>query len=363
MKKIFLVLFVIFNSCLQNRSEEIVVLPSNLEVTTFKVGVAKIDVSFFADKVNFYKVKSGIPGQDFEKITGNKATFIYPSSGEFEILVQAHATDTEFISKTAKIKIEEVEISPGIPGAGFVSPNTYAGYNLVWQDEFDGDELSQDWAYDLGDGCPGLCGWGNNELQSYKKENLRLEKGYLIIEAKKEMDGNKSYTSTRIKTQEKKSFLYGRMDIRAALPKGKGIWPAIWMLGDNITEVGWPKCGEIDIMEMIGGEENTVHGTAHWDNNGQVASYGGKTSLTAGTLNDNFHVYSIIWDERKIVWLLDDKPFHEIDIRPSGLSEFHLPHFFLINIAVGGNWPGSPDQTTVFPQKFAVDYIRVFQKN
>jgi hypothetical protein len=363
MKKIFLVLFVIFNSCLQNRSEEMVVLPQNLEVTTFKVGIAKIDVSFFADNVSFFKVKSGIIGQDFERITGNKATFIYPSSGEFEIVVQAHASEADFISKTAKIRIEEVEISPGIPGAGFVSPQTYAGYKLVWQDEFEGGELSQDWVYDLGDGCPGLCGWGNNELQSYKKENLRLEKGYLIIEAKKELDGNKSYTSTRIKTQEKKSFLYGRMDIRAALPKGKGIWPAIWMLGENITEVGWPKCGEIDIMEMIGGEENTVHGTAHWDNNGQVATYGGKTSLTAGTFNDNFHVYSIVWDERKILWLLDDKPFHEIDITPSGLSEFHLPHFFLINMAVGGNWPGSPDQSTVFPQKFAVDYIRVFQKN
>lgn len=253
-----------------------------------------------------------------------------------------------------------------IPETGFESPTSYEGYRLVWSDEFDGNTLSSDWVFDMGDGCPNLCGWGNNELQSYTRDNVRVENGHLIIQARRESSGGREFTSSRIKTQGRQSFKFGRIDIRAALPKGQGIWPALWMLGDNINQVGWPRCGEIDIMEMIGGSangrDNTVHGTVHWDNNGSHAEFGGSVTLQEGIFNDNFHVFSIIWDESKIVWLLDDEQYHEIDTSPSGLDEFRESFFFLFNIAVGGNWPGNPDNTTSFPQQMVVDYVRVFQK-
>lgn len=184
-----------------------------------------------------------------------------------------------------------------------------------------------------------------------------------MIEAKGEAFSGKQYTSSRLTTQNKINTKYGRIDIRAVLPKGKGIWPAFWMLGKNINTVGWPKCGEIDIMEMIGGydADNKIYGTVHWDNNNSHAEYGGNTKLSSGIFNDEFHVFSLIWDEKKIVWLLDDKQYHIIDITPAGLSELREDFFLIFNVAVGGNWPGNPDSSISFPQKMIVDYVRVFK--
>ena len=249
-----------------------------------------------------------------------------------------------------------------IPTKGYSTPLTYANMKLAWSDEFDGTSLNEKyWNYEIGNNN----GYGNNELEYYKKENTSVKDGYLIVEAKQESAGNQSYTSSRLTTQNKFNFKYGRVDIRAALPKGQGIWPALWMLGKNITTVNWPKCGEIDIMEMIGGDasgrDNTVYGTPHWDNNGSHAQYGGSTKLASGIFSGEFHVFSIVWDEKKIVWYLDDKQFHIIDTTPAGLSEFQEEYFLLVNLAVGGDWPGKPDGTTVFPQQLVVDYIRVFQ--
>ena len=186
----------------------------------------------------------------------------------------------------------------------------------------------------------------------------------LTITAKEESYNGQDYTSSRIKTQGLRSFKYGRVDIRAALPYGKGLWPALWMLGDNITTIGWPNCGEIDIMELIGGgtfNDKTIYGTIHWDDSGTHASYGGSKSLSSGTFADEFHVFSLIWDSSSIQFLLDDVVYRTADITPAGLSEFHENFFFIFNVAVGGNWPGDPDATTVFPQKMYVDYVRVFQ--
>ena len=140
------------------------------------------------------------------------------------------------------------------------------------------------------------------------------------------------------------------------------------MLGDNISSVGWPRCGEIDIMEMVGGADagngggdNVLHGTIHWDNNGTKSDYGNSTTLSSGVFANKFHVFSIIWDNQKIEWYLDDVKYNSADITPSDLEEFHAKFFFIFNVAVGGNWPGSPDASTVFPQKMIVDYVRVFQ--
>ncbi|MCK5075576.1 MAG: family 16 glycosylhydrolase, partial [Calditrichia bacterium] len=153
------------------------------------------------------------------------------------------------------------------------------------------------------------------------------------------------------------------IEIRAKIPehKGNGIWPALWMLGYDIQTVGWPACGEIDIMEMIGGTgDNTAYGAAHWDNNGSHAFYTGYTTLPSGVFADAFHTFTIEWNSSYIRWLMDGQQYHIIDITPQQLSEFHQDFFILLNVAVGGNWPGPPDGTTVFPQTMEVDYVRIY---
>jgi len=250
-----------------------------------------------------------------------------------------------------------------IPTNGATSPTSYPNMSLVWADEFTGSSLSDNyWSHETGNGTNG---WGNNELQYYRPQNTGIQDGHLVITAKKESFGGKEYTSSRIVTKGKKEIRYGRVDIRASLPKGQGIWPALWMLGSNFDTVSWPACGEIDIMEMIGGSgrENTVYGTVHWQNEGKNAKYEGKTTLASGTYSNQFAVYSIIWDATSIRWLVDNKQFHVIDTTPAELDEFRRSFFFIFNVAVGGNWPGSPNTTTAFPQHLIVDYVRVFQAN
>ncbi len=251
---------------------------------------------------------------------------------------------------------------PLIPDSGYSTPESYAGMKLIWQDEFSSTVVNEtNWTFEIGIGSNG---WGNNELQYYKKENTYLHEGNLVIEARKENFGGRSYTSSRIITQNKFDFKYGRVDIRAVLPYGQGIWPALWMLGANISSVGWPACGEIDIVELVGGgaKDSKIHGNAHWaDDAGKLASYGGMYNLNSGIFNDEFHVFSIIWNSTSITWYVDDIEYHVIDITPAELSEFQNNFFLICNVAVGGNWPGSPDASTVFPQRMVIDYIRIFQ--
>jgi beta-glucanase (GH16 family) len=247
------------------------------------------------------------------------------------------------------------------PSGGYVSPMSYPGYTLVWNDEFNGTSLNlADWTYEIGGG-----GWGNNELQYYRAENTSVGNGLLTIEAREENFGGRNYTSSRLKTQAKQFFRYGKIDIRAALPYGQGLWPALWMLGESFAQVGWPASGEIDIMEMIGGNgrEDTVHGTVHWQHAGTHASYGGSQTLSGETYADKYHVFGIEWDSTAIRWFVDGVQYHVIDITPAELSELHGDFFFIFNVAVGGNWPGSPDATTLLPQRMLVDYVRVFDRN
>lgn len=250
---------------------------------------------------------------------------------------------------------------------GYETPETYPDMTLVWSDEFRNEALNEsDWTFEIGTGCPNLCNWGNNELQYYQKENVFFkDEEYLVIQAREEIVNTSNYTSSRIITQGKKTFQYGRIDIRAVLNEGQGLWPAFWMLGENITSVGWPACGEIDIMEMIGSVPGRVHGTVHWGNSfAQRQSKGNSVALTLGRkYADEFHVYSIIWKEDEITFLLDDKAF--LTITPEDMNgqnyPFNQPFYFVLNIAVGGNWPGSPNASTPFPSHVIVDYIRVFQ--
>lgn len=254
---------------------------------------------------------------------------------------------------------------------GYESPTSYDGYTFVPElsDDFSGTSLDvSKWTYETGTGCQyssNLCGWGNNELQYYKPQNISVSDGRLTITAKKN-DAGRSYTSARIKSEGKMSVQYGRIDIRAKMPFGQGIWPALWLLGESSES--WPAKGEIDIMEMIGGSQSgrddTTHGTIHWDAGGYHSYYGGSETLDSGILADEYHVYSIVWTPTYIAWYLDDasSPFHVASISAANQSEFRAPFYFIMNIAVGGNWPGYPDDSTIFPQEMVVDYIRVFQQ-
>lgn len=248
--------------------------------------------------------------------------------------------------------------------AGYSTPSSYPGYTLVWKDEFDGAALNlNDWNQETGNGSNG---WGNNELEYYTNstKNTFVSNGNLIIEARKEPISGFNYSSGRITTQNKKTFTFGRIDIRAKLPVGKGIWPALWMLGSNISTAGWPACGEIDIMELIGTYPGRTHGTMHWKPvNGTNTSKGAAYNLPAGNFSQQFHVFSIIWTQDTIKWLVDDHVFLTTTKADVGAASYpsNAPQFFIFNVAVGGNWPGPPDEGTTFPQRMFVDYVRVFQ--
>lgn len=240
---------------------------------------------------------------------------------------------------------------------GPITPDNYPGMALIWSDEFDGTTINLDnWKYNEGGG-----GWGNNELETYtsSSENSFVQDGKLHIVATK--TGSSTYRSARMISQGKQEFTYGRIDIRAKMPYGQGIWPALWMLGANISSVSWPKCGEIDIMEYLGHDTQRIYGTLHYDQNGH-AYKGSSSLLTNGEgYDDKFHVFTIIWQDNSIKWYVDYKRYFEATPNTVDFTAFNLPQFFIMNVAVGGNWPGNPDATTVFPQTMLVDYVRVFQ--
>ncbi len=254
-----------------------------------------------------------------------------------------------------------------IPSGGYVSPESYPGYNLTWSDEFNGEALNlSDWTFETGDGCPGNCGWGNNELQYYREDNTSIIDGKLVITAKKQNFGDRDYTSSRIVTKGKKQFKFGRIDMRAALPAGQGLWPALWMLGSNVDAVSWPACGEIDIMELTGDLPNRVVGTVHYGANVGDHQQNSNAKYLSGSDNfqDEFHVFSLNWENNLLEFLVDDVVYHTIT--PASLNgavyPFNKNFFFIFNVAVGGNFPGNPDGSTAFPQHMIVDYVRVFQK-
>lgn len=235
-------------------------------------------------------------------------------------------------------------------------------WQLVWSDEFDGTELDlSNWTYDLGTGSQfGLNGWGNNELQYYtdQSSNVDVNGGFLTISAREESLGGMNYTSGRIKTRNKQFWTYGKIEARIDLPTGQGIWPAFWMLNE---EGFWP--GEIDIMEMIGNVPNTIYGTCHYGVPAAPVSSGGNISSPT-SYADGFHTYMIEWYPDNILWYVDGDLYFSVnrqELAPEYTWLFDIDHYLLLNVAVGGNWPGSPDASTVFPQEMLVDYVRVYQ--
>jgi beta-glucanase (GH16 family) len=246
-----------------------------------------------------------------------------------------------------------------------------AQWKLTWSDDFSGPEGSapdpSKWTYDIGG-----AGWGNQELETYtsRLENAQIRNGNLVITALKEdltgTDGiPRKFTSARLKTQYRFAQAYGRFEARIKLPRGQGVWPAFWLLGDDIDRVGWPACGEIDIMENVGFEPGTDHGSLHASAFARLTSDATKTvSLPGGqALADDFHLYAIEWEPGQVRFYLDQNnyaTFSESDWPAGGQWVFDHPFFVILNVAVGGSWPGSPDSTTSFPQQMLVDYVRVY---
>ncbi len=247
------------------------------------------------------------------------------------------------------------------------------GWTLVWSDEFNGPDGSSvdrsKWVVETGGD-----GWGNQELEYYtdRSENASVHDGNLVIRALPEKytgpDGVKrNYTSARLKTFGKFSQTYGRFEARIKIPYGQGMWPAFWMLGDDIDKVGWPACGEIDIMENIGKEPAIIHGSIHGP--GYVGGAGIEAPYTLSAKQrfaDDFHIFAIEWDTESISFYVDKDLYvrrTRADLKPGWKWVFDKPFFLILNLAVGGDWPGNPDETTVFPQPMLVDYVRVYQRS
>lgn len=346
-------------------------------------GTLKFDVKLSAEYTDVVTVKyktvnnAATAGEDYVAQTGTLTFAVGETTKSIEVELLGDSIkepDEDFLIEFSEatncvLKTEEVRGTLRndddfleIPEDGYTTPEAYAGYTKVWADEFNGSSVDNSaWTFETGN-----SGWGNNELQFYTNGlNVNVNSGKLIIEARKENYGGAEYTSTRMITAGKKEFQFGRIDIRAKLPKGQGIWPALWMLGSNISTVGWPACGEIDIMELVGHEPNNVHGTVHFGANTANHVYvGNDYNLTNGEdFSDKFHVFSIIWKTNSIKFYVDDIEYFAVSPTTTGSQNypFNQAFFFIFNIAVGGQWPGNPDATTVFPQYMYVDYVRVFQ--
>ncbi|MES1198251.1 MAG: family 16 glycosylhydrolase [Chitinophagaceae bacterium] len=321
-------------------------------------------------------------GADFTVVTNQSVTF-QPNEIEKKIIISIVADDLKEPDETFQIRVQNPsnvillketgiitlrndDTKIAFNNTGYDAPTSYTGYILAWSDEFNSTSLDAGaWSAESGDGCPGLCGWGNNELQYYTAppNNLFFQDGKMFIEARSESYGGKNYTSSRIKTQGKKTFKYGRIDVRAILPKGKGIWPAFWLLPQDNVYGGWPKSGEIDMTELMGSEPSKVLGTLHFGPGPNSTYISRNYSLTGSTFNDQFHVFSLEWKQDQLKWYIDDNLFSTINKADLGSNNypFNENFYFIINLAVGGNFPGAPDAGTLFPQWLILDYIRVYQ--
>ncbi|NOK33220.1 glycoside hydrolase family 16 protein [Corallococcus exercitus] len=251
------------------------------------------------------------------------------------------------------------------PGPVTEQPGT--GWELVWQDEFDGPAgtlpSKERWVADVGGD-----GWGNGQFEydTARAENASLDgEGHLAITARKERYGGNDYTSARLTTKNRYTQTYGRIEARIHLPTGRGIWPAFWMLGADVDSVGWPECGEIDIMEYRGQIPSIVRGSLHGPGYSGGANIGREHAVSGAPLSADFHVYAVEWEPERIRFILDDTVFFEATPKnlPAGKKwVYDHPHFLILNVAVGGSFVGPPDSSTVFPQTMKVDYVRVYER-
>jgi beta-glucanase (GH16 family) len=388
-KIIFVLLLSLLSACKKNpgnqsQSEPVITISDashpegNSGTTAFQLNVTLDHPSSNAISAN-YSTADGTAksGEDYTSVTNQTLTFqpnetskqitidvltddIEESDEQFTVTL-SNAKKASLGKKTGTVTIVNDDSKAVFNDTGYDAPSSYPGYSLAWSDEFNETTLDTTvWGFDTGNN-----GWGNNELENYtnRTNNVSLQNGKLVIHALKESFGGSSYTSARIKTQGKKEFTYGRIDIRAILPKSQGIWPALWMLGSTTNSAGWPACGESDIMELLGEAPNKVYGTLHYGTSASPQQKGDSYLLNKGTFSDQFHVFSMEWKQDQIQLFVDNNLYltvNKADIAPYSYP-FNTPFFFIFNIAVGGDWPGSPDATTYFPQWMIVDYVRVYQ--
>ncbi|CDW84395.1 glycoside hydrolase family 16 [Stylonychia lemnae] len=231
-----------------------------------------------------------------------------------------------------------------------------ANWQLVWNDEFNGTSIdSSKWNHDIGGN-----GWGNEELEYYtdRAENSYVKGGFLHIQGLKEDYNGSQYTSARINSLGKFSQKFGKFEIRAKLPTGQGVWPAFWMLGDNLNQVGWPTCGDIDVFEMIGKQPSVAHGSLHAKGLDTTKEYTSQQGFA-----DDYHTFGIEWYPSKVDFYIDGNTYFSVDKSTTqGDWPYDRNSFFIIlNLAIGGNWPGNPDETTNFPALYTIDYVRVYK--
>jgi beta-glucanase (GH16 family) len=311
-------------------------LPSNLvinaNVSTDNSGMVSFTATATNAVVYIYDLGNGVVNQ---LTTSGSLSYKYQSSGTYTVTVVAKSSTGNTIAKSITFSVTVV-------------------LSLVWSDEFDTPGLpnSSKWGYDLGAG-----GWGNNELQYYtnRADNASVSGGMLKITLKKESFSGSQYTSARLLSKGKYSFKYGKIEARAKLPAGGGTWPAIWMLGDNISTAGWPACGEIDIMEHVGNQLNKIYGSLH-----SPAHYGGNSNsgtTIIPTATTDFHIYSVEWTATSIKFLVDDVPFHVYS--NSAGTPFNQNFFIILNVAMGGNFGGAVDPNFT-SAAMEIDYVRVY---
>ena len=340
-------LLLALNSCTKpDSNNNNPVVPTNLIINVTKQGQSVtfpdgdgsgvVNFSISATNATLYKV---LIGNDLiQSATGNLSyTFTGIGTNTYTVHVSAY-NGTQFISGSVNVTI-------------YVLPG------LAWSDEFNvnGAPDSSKWGYDIGTGSGG---WGNNELQYYtsRPENVIVENGYLKIKAIKESYLGSAYTSTRLLSKDKYSFKYGKIEFRAKLPAGGGTWPALWMLGNNISTVGWPSCGEIDVMEHVGNQLNKIYGTLHHPGHSGGNADGG--TVTISNVTTEFHIYSMEWNPTTIRFFVDNQPYYTFN-NNSGVP-FNQNFFIIMNVAMGGNFGGSIDPNFT-SSTMEIDYVRVYQ--
>lgn len=312
--------------------------PSNLSLSAVVSTDNSGNVTFTATAGNAVTYEYGFGNGVFQTVSSGVVTYRYPSSGTYTVIVTAKSAGGKTASKTMQVTVN-------------------VALTLVWSDEFDtpGTPDASKWGYDIGTGSGG---WGNNELQYYtnRTENSVVANGLLKISAIKENFSGSMYTSARLITKDKFSFKYGKVVARAKLPAGGGTWPAIWMLGSDISTTGWPGCGEIDIMEHRGNEPNKIFGTFHYPGH-SGANANSNTSIISNAATE-FHIYSVEWDASSIKIYVDNLMFHSL--ANSGAVPFNHNFFLILNVAMGGNFGGVVDPGFI-NASMEIDYIRVYQ--
>jgi len=328
--------FTMFGACKKDEATNTNVAPTNLTLNATVSTDNSGNVSFVAAATNATTYDYDYGDGTFQTVVSGIVTYKYAASGTYSVNVIAKSASGQTIAKSIQVTVSVVS-------------------SVLWSDEFntDGAPDPSKWGYDLGAG-----GWGNNELQYYtgRPENAIVQGGVLKIKLQKESYNGSSYTSARLISKGKFAFKYGRVEVSAKLPAGAGTWPAIWMLGNNISSAGWPDCGEIDIMEHKGNELNKIYGTLHYP--GHSGGNGNGSTITISNATTAFHKYSVDWSATAIKIYVDDVLFHTV--ANSNAIPFNQDFFLLLNVAMGGTFGGSVDPN-FSNATMEVDYIRVYK--